>query len=157
MSHRLILHTKVYWPDAVSDGCIRTLMIDDVFVVYQAVGGLMIIIAGMDETDEMILADVMNCLVQVMSETLGEGHNENSIVDTENFTKLSICIDEMVPEVSSSTWVLTVQDNLTMLNNPFKMPVKIISTLNWYRFFLQGIIECLTPEIVLKQSKLKNL
>ena len=132
-------------------------MIDDVFVVYQAVRGLMIIIAGIDDTDEMILADVMNCLVQVMSETLGEGHHENSIVDTENFAKLSICIDEMVPEVSSSIWVLTVQDNITVLNNPFKMSLKIISTRYLYCFFLQGIIECLTPEIVLKQCKLKNL
>ena len=103
LSHRLLLHTKVYWPDAVSDGCIRTVTIDDMYIVFQAVGGLMVIISGMDDTDEMMLADVMNCLVQVMSETLGEGHNENSIVDTENFAKLSICIEEMVPEVRS--WI----------------------------------------------------
>ena len=91
----------MYWQDAVSDGCIKTLAMDDVYIVFQAAKGLMIIIAGIDDTDEMILADVMNCLLQVMSETLGEGHHENSILDPENFAKLSICIEEMVPEVSS--------------------------------------------------------
>lgn len=100
--------------DAVSDGCVRTVTFDDVHVVFQAVGGLMTVIAGIDDTDEIILADVMNCLLQVMSEILGEGHHENSIADTENFAKLSICIDEMVPEVIRWIWILTERGNLAM-------------------------------------------
>ena len=74
----------------------------------------MTVIAGIDDTDEMILADVMNCLQQVMSETLGEGHHENSIADSENFAKLSICIDEVVPEVRCWIWISAEQGNLTM-------------------------------------------
>ena len=129
--HRLLLHIKVYWLDAVGDGCVRTVTFDDVYVVFQAVGGLMTVIAGIDDTDEMILGDVMNCLQQVMSETLGEGHHENSIADSENFAKLSICIDEMVPEVRSWIWMLTERGNLAIhfhAQYPLKLLVRIILT-----------------------------
>ena len=121
----------MYWLDAVSDGCVRTVTFDDVYVVFQAVGGLMTVIAGIDDTDEMILADVMNCLQQVMSETLGEGHLENSIADSENYAKLSICIDEMVPEVRSWIWIPTERGNLAMIfyaQYQFKLLIRIIST-----------------------------
>ena len=91
----------------------------------------MTVIAGIDDTDEMILADVMNCLQQVMSETLGEGHLENSIADSENYAKLSICIDEMVPEVRSWIWIPTERGNLAMIfyaQYQFKLLIRIIST-----------------------------
>ena len=61
----------------------------------------MVLVNGVDDIDELILADVMNCLQQTLSELFGNCR-ESSILDIENYAKLSVLVDAIVCQVRYS-------------------------------------------------------
>lgn len=83
----------------IEDGSIRCLTMDETYVVFQPLGIFMILISGLDDIDELILADVMQCLQQAVSENFGGFRNENCILDVENYANFSVLVDEIVSQV----------------------------------------------------------
>lgn len=59
----------------------------------------MIILCGLHDIDEPILADIMLCLQLVLTETLNGCRHESSLTDVENYAKLTILVDEIVSQV----------------------------------------------------------
>lgn len=99
-TRRLLLHTEPYWQSTIVDGSTKSVTIDNVYVVFRVIGSYLMLIGGINEVDELILADVIGCLQKVLSEILGDCRDESSIMDAENYAKLSVSIDEMMPQVS---------------------------------------------------------
>ena len=100
VSCRLLIHTEPYWQKATVDGSVKALTIDGVYVLFRFLGGLMIILSGIDDVDELVLADSIDCLYEVLCK-IGGGRNENITLEDENFCKLSISVDEMFPQVGA--------------------------------------------------------
>lgn len=104
ISCRLLIHTEPYWQKAITDGSVKALTIDGAYVLIRYFGGLMIILSGVDDVDELVLADLIDCLYEVVCKILGGGgRNDSSITEAENFCKLSLSIDEMFPQVRVCT------------------------------------------------------
>ena len=92
----LTLHTEMYWDNAIANGMKNTVPIEGKCVIFQALGNFIIFIAGVDGVDELILADVMDCLVQVLIVILDGCYTESQILSPERFGKLCIAVDDMV-------------------------------------------------------------
>mmetsp|Transcript_9957 Transcript_9957/g.9679 ORF Transcript_9957/g.9679 Transcript_9957/m.9679 type:complete len:148 (+) Transcript_9957:58-501(+) len=114
----LLLHTEPYWQKAIKDNCIHAITIDDIYIVFQVFGGIMVLISGTNDIDELILSQIMICFHQVLMDILDKSLLESLILDIENYAKICVAIDEMIS--------------------------------------LQGVIECLDVDVIMKQSKLKN-
>ena len=80
----------------------RSFKMDETYVVFQGLGSIMVLMTGVDDIDELILADVMNCLQQTLSESFGASRLDSSILDIENYAKLSVLVDEIVCQVRYS-------------------------------------------------------
>ena len=96
---RLQTHTEPYWRRAVSDGAIRAITIDGVYVVFQATGELMTFIGGVDDADEHVLGEVMECFKHVATNVLDGAFEASAIQSPDKFSKLCVGIDEIFSQV----------------------------------------------------------
>ena len=96
---RLQIHSEPYWRRAVSDGAIRAVSIDGIYVVFQAFGELMILIGGVDEADEHVLGEVMECFKHVATNVLDGVFEASAIQSPDKFSKLCVGIDEIFSQV----------------------------------------------------------
>eukprot|EP00428_Durinskia_dybowskii_P066143 CAMPEP_0170371736 /NCGR_PEP_ID=MMETSP0117_2-20130122/9187_1 /TAXON_ID=400756 /ORGANISM="Durinskia baltica, Strain CSIRO CS-38" /LENGTH=123 /DNA_ID=CAMNT_0010626565 /DNA_START=111 /DNA_END=482 /DNA_ORIENTATION=- len=76
-------------------GC---LIIEDVIIVHQAIGDMIVFAAGTDDVDETILREVLITLERVLMDVLDQKISEAQMLIPENYGKFVICVDDMMPQ-----------------------------------------------------------
>ena len=70
----------------------------DVYVVFQGIQDLVLIASGTDDIDEIILSSILDSLVSLLTTLLDHKLVESSLSNTDTYTKLLVCLDEMFPQ-----------------------------------------------------------
>mmetsp|Transcript_3728 Transcript_3728/g.5777 ORF Transcript_3728/g.5777 Transcript_3728/m.5777 type:complete len:152 (+) Transcript_3728:37-492(+) len=92
----LFRHTRGYWCRAATKQAVSFL---NVHVLLQAYGDLIIFLTGTDDVDELILSDVMELIHQILTDSSVDVRAaEAGLLIPDNYGKLSISLDEMMPD-----------------------------------------------------------
>ena len=70
----------------------------DIYVVFQGIQDLVLIVSGTDDIDEIILSSILDSLVLLLTTLLDHKLVESSLSNTDTYTKLLVCLDEMFPQ-----------------------------------------------------------
>jgi hypothetical protein len=78
-------------------------VVDGRYVGLQRFGGLIMIMAGTEDTDEILLAMYLDVVRDIAKEELGN-HSERSLLDSEKYGKLIMALEEFCPhgEIAST-------------------------------------------------------
>ena len=92
---QLRTHMSPYWDDAILNHTKNSVHFNGVSVVFQAVGQLMIVVSGLAPVfDEFVLSDVIDNLIRIVHDVLGNTMTPRSFLETINFSKIVLAFDE---------------------------------------------------------------
>ena len=72
--------------------------LSDIYIVFQAIQDIVIIVSGTDDIDEIILSSILDSLSSLLMVLFDQKLIESSFSNADSFTKLLLCLDEMFPQ-----------------------------------------------------------
>jgi len=96
--HRLRNSNKRYTLRLPSSSSSSSSSSSDIYVVFQGIQDLVLIVSGTDDIDEIILSSILDSLVLLLTTLLDHKLVESSLSNTDTYTKLLVCLDEMFPQ-----------------------------------------------------------
>ena len=115
----LLVNSHHLWPEAPSAE--QVLSIEDLSIVVSGLNDIVLMIAGNEEYNEMMLADIAQCVLAVLGELCGgrERVSEFRLLKPEIYGKYSVCLDHMIFQVRREAAPREGATSLTALPNPF--------------------------------------
>ena len=95
LQQKVRTHLSPYWDDAVLNHTKNSVHVDGLSVVFQGIGELMIVVSGLEPVfDEFVLSDVIDSLIRILHDILGNTMTPRCFLDTANFAKIVLAFDE---------------------------------------------------------------
>jgi hypothetical protein len=96
---KVLEHARIYFGASSSSGSFsekHCFALTDLRFVLEAVGSLYFVIGGRDDIDEIVLSDILDTLKQAVGDQLEGKVTEVSLLDPDNYGKVSVVIDEII-------------------------------------------------------------
>ena len=97
MELKILEHFRIYFNNSSEGFVKRCVTLVDVHLLMDCIGELYFIVGGTDDCDEIVLSDVMDCLRGVVTEQLDGKITESNLLEPDNYGKVSVVLDEVVP------------------------------------------------------------
>mmetsp|Transcript_8083 Transcript_8083/g.8231 ORF Transcript_8083/g.8231 Transcript_8083/m.8231 type:complete len:152 (+) Transcript_8083:136-591(+) len=92
----IFIQTEKYWDKQTGLQCIT--MMGDIHVIFQMIGELRLFLCGIDDTDELILQELLTTVLSLLEEHLENRFTQTSLLVPDNYGKLCVSLDDMLPD-----------------------------------------------------------
>ena len=97
MELKILEHFRIYFNGSSEGFFKRCVTLADVHLVMDLIGDLYFVVGGSDDSDEIVLSDVMDCVRGVVTDQLDGKITESNLLEPDNYGKVSVVLDEVVP------------------------------------------------------------
>lgn len=95
---KLFRHSNRAWSARAAAFVPQTFRLDEVYVVFQTIGELVVIVCGRDDVDEIVLGELLEAFRQLLTELCEGRPTEQAFLLPDNYGKWLIAVEEVVSQ-----------------------------------------------------------